>query len=295
MRSNIETFYYWMNERQRIFLNKEEGKPWPWTEDAILQKYSFCNVFRMQDRVTKWLFENWYEPYAEHENLFFAACMARQINWPPTLEKIGYPEDWDVVLMEEKINAMELMKLRDEKVYTGAYMLCGGAAAGISKPQFTMEKVLLPLWFGIRGQLLRDTNDQPIFPTTIEGTVTFLTKFQGFGGFLAYEVATDLRHTRYLRNAPDIYTWANPGPGANRGLNRIHGRELEWKIPLAQAVEEMQNLMEGYKIHRESWMPAIIEMRDVEHSCCEFDKYQRVALGQGRPRSTYRRDKELEY
>jgi hypothetical protein len=30
------------------------------------------------------------------------------------------------------------------------------------------------------------------------------------------------------------------------------------------------------------------EMRDVEHTLCEFDKYERVRLGEGRPRSVFR-------
>jgi hypothetical protein len=30
-----------------------------------------------------------------------------------------------------------------------------------------------------------------------------------------------------------------------------------------------------------------LEMRDIEHSLCEFDKYERVRLGQGKPRSKY--------
>jgi hypothetical protein len=33
-------------------------------------------------------------------------------------------------------------------------------------------------------------------------------------------------------------------------------------------------------------------MRDIEHSLCEFDKYERVRLGQGKPRSLYKRSVE---
>jgi len=29
------------------------------------------------------------------------------------------------------------------------------------------------------------------------------------------------------------------------------------------------------------------EMRDVEHTLCEFDKYERVRLGEGRPRGVF--------
>ena len=31
-----------------------------------------------------------------------------------------------------------------------------------------------------------------------------------------------------------------------------------------------------------------IEMRDIEHCLCEFDKYERTRLGEGRPRAKYK-------
>ena len=34
--------------------------------------------------------------------------------------------------------------------------------------------------------------------------------------------------------------------------------------------------------------PLPLEMRDIEHCLCEFDKYERVRLGQGRPRAKYK-------
>ena len=30
-----------------------------------------------------------------------------------------------------------------------------------------------------------------------------------------------------------------------------------------------------------------VDMRTIEHSLCEWDKYERVRLGQGKPRSVY--------
>ena len=75
-----------MQERQRIYLKRQAGEPWPWTDDPILRDYRIENVFREQDRVTVWLREHWREPYAAHPNLWFAMAVARQINWPDTLE-----------------------------------------------------------------------------------------------------------------------------------------------------------------------------------------------------------------
>ena len=39
----------------------------------------------------------------------------------------------------------------------------------------------------------------------------------------------------------------------------------------------------------EPYVPAL-EMRDIEHCLCEFDKYERTRLGEGRPRAKYKRN-----
>ena len=62
--------------------------------------------------------------------------------------------------------------------------------------------------------------------SSLEDTWNKLRDYPYMGPFMAYEVVTDLRHTHLLENATDIMTWANPGPGAMRGLNRLTGREL---------------------------------------------------------------------
>ena len=95
MVSSVEGFYNYINERHAIYLKRSIGEPFPWTDDEILQTYSFCNVYRELDKVTVWIRENWKEPYADHPNLPFAMAVARQINWPDTLQEIGFPEHWN--------------------------------------------------------------------------------------------------------------------------------------------------------------------------------------------------------
>jgi len=261
-------FNNYMIERHSIYERRDEGQAYPWTDDPILKEYSFCNVYRELDRVTIWIRENWREPYADHPNLPFAMAMARQINWPDTLEEIGFPEHWN----PERIKAIMQGRLnRKEKVYTGAYMLTG--TLGGTKVEQTIDKILTPLY------------EMPprIINNSLEETWKRYLPYPGFSGFMAYEVVTDLRHTKHLENAEDIMTWANPGPGAKRGLNRIHGRELEKSIPKAQLINEMKELLDLCNM-----APLPLEMRDIEHCLCEFDKYERVRLGQGKPRAKYK-------
>jgi hypothetical protein len=111
---------------------------------------------------------------------------------------------------------------------------------------------------------------------TLEALWSWLKQFPYLGDFSAYEIVTDLRHTPLLCNATDIMTWANPGPGAMRGLNVLHGRDWNFKQPKRKFIEEMQVLL-SISDDPEMWpreWPAL-EMRDIEHSLCELLKYTR--------------------
>lgn len=263
----------WMLERHAIYLRRAADQPKPWTDDPILQQYRFCNVFRELDRVTIWIRENWREPYAEHRNLWFAMVIARYINWPPTLRKVGFPKRWNP---QRFIETLELQKALGKQVYTGAYILRADRSGG-AKSVYVAE--ILDNLFARRP-----------FPQfyTLQNAHSWLMETSGVGGFMAYEIVTDLRHTRYLRDASDIMTWANPGPGAARGLNRVHGRPVKAPVKFEQAVEEMRALLKHVTPQWHKKHPGVaLEMRDIEHSLCEFDKYERVRLGEGRPKSKY--------
>jgi hypothetical protein len=272
MVSSVEGFYNYINERHAIYLKRSIGEAFPWTDDEILQTYSFCNVYRELDKVTVWIRENWKEPYADHPNLPFAMAVARQINWPDTLQEIGFPEHWN----PERVKAIMQGRMdRKEKVYTGAYMLTG--TLGGTKVEQTIDKILTPLY----------ESPPQIIPYSLEETWKKYLPYPGFSGFMAYEVVTDLRHSKYLENADDIMTWANAGPGAKRGLNRIHGRPLEQTIKAKQLTEEMKELLAVSGDYLLDVVPDL-EMREIEHCLCEYDKYERVRLGEGRPRAKFK-------
>lgn len=289
---SLNAFWYWVNERHLIYLKKLAGEPWPWTADKVLQEYRFCNVFRELDIVTIQFRELIRERYADHPNLWFAYCLARQINWPDTVSEImqqtSFPDYW---VPESVYDVLRQRQARGDKLYTGAYMLRGDIqreGEDNNKPRYTVFRVLDPIWqSGCRGPITPFCmNSDPRAGGSIQAATEWLEGHSGWGGFLAYEVATDLRHTRYLENAPDIMTWANPGPGAKRGLNRIFGRPLNKALGRDQAIDEMRWLLAESPTYLATHVPAL-EMRDIEHSLCETDKMLRVKHGEGRPRAKY--------
>ncbi len=279
--SHLRKYFGTARERYKIYLRRSVPGPrspiGPWTGDPIFQEYKFCNLFREHDKVTIWLRENWREPYADHPNLPFAMALARLINWPPTLEEIGFPKRWNPNLV---LKVLRRRKGEGKKIYTGAYLL-GSCPKGSERAIYLVHDVLTPLYYKLKGPI-------PLSSLLTTGYLQFNWEWfrsqRGLGDFLAYEVVSDLRHTKYLRDAPDIMTWANAGPGALRGLTRLWGyqpktRQIEgYSFPKKNALEAMQNLLT--KSQEERWTPRL-EMRDIEHWLCEFDKYKRIQLGQG--------------
>jgi hypothetical protein len=269
----------WMEERQLIYNKRQAGIRWPWTEDEILQKYRFCNVYREQDKETAWLRENWLKPYADHPNLWFACALFRQINWSPTLAEIGFPEEWKPA---RAVEVMEARKKRGEKTYTSAYML--PEIGETSKARYTVNRVLTPLWEAVGKYRECLPWAQLNRPCTLEEAYTWLRRFFGFGGggFLAYEVVTDWRHTRYLDWAPDINTWANSGPGAKRGVCRLLNLPLDTHMRPEELLAYMRAIYTWVYENRNLGILPDLEMRDIEHSLCEYDKYLRVKEGNRR-------------
>lgn len=321
---NSAPLWEWVNERHAIYLRKElaggrlsaEGIPeavraeLEWsakapelTRDPILQQYRFCNVFRELDRVTQWIDRRIRKPFADHPDLWMMLAIARTINWPETLEFImnrhqvrcpepAFPGQWG--FSPSKMGDMlDYWSRRGNKVYTGAYMIRAESNPKAewyswSKQRYIAEIVLGRLWED--RQMFQNYLDNPsgAIAPTMEGMWGSLQdkKYIGWGPFMAYQVVVDLRHTRYLREASDIQTWAALGPGSRRGLNRLAGRPVDYPLKQEEGLIEMQDLHRNQHKWRAPWVPPI-DLSDIQNCLCEFDKHERVRLGQGKPRAKY--------
>lgn len=267
----------WALERHSIALLKTAGKPKPWTQDKILQAYRFCNVYRERDTVTRWIDLKWRKPNTLDPNLFFAMTLARLVNWPDTMHELGYPHKWDP---KQFIRIMQARKARGDKTFSGAYIVSTNGHA-MDKAEYLAEYVLNPLWAARKDTKPRDGE-------TLASYHHRLMRFDGLGSFIAGQVIADLKYATGspLNSASDWQTWAASGPGSRRGLNRVMGydyespwREDNWLSDLGKLRAEF---LKGWP---KKWEP--VHAQDLQNCLCEFDKYERTRLGQGRPRSTY--------
>lgn len=266
-----DVLLHWICERECVRINKEGDKPKPWTTDKILQNYKFCNVKREDDRVTKWVHENWLYPYAKSADVAFAMCVARHFNWPETLSAVGFPNIWD----PEFVRTV-LKNRRDKlgkKIYTGAYTVstCGRA---MDKIDYSIDIVLSPLWLALRA---------PERGETLQSYWSQLCKYEGFASFMAGQVVADLKFIAPLESASDWYSWAPLGPGSIRGLNRYFDRPLNYNVGQERGLEEMREIQSMIFEHT----GLKLALHNVQNCMCEFDKYCRLAYENGKVRSKY--------
>jgi hypothetical protein len=305
--SALDRFLYWIRERHNVYLRRKVGQPKPWTDDEVLQSFFFTNPFRENDKVTVWFRENIREPLRDDPRVIFATIAFRWFNLPETAEvlmggpgkaggedtcpgvKYGWLEAWDADGVLERLDRERKAKA---KIFTGAYMI--NSPGGEPKLEAIVRRVT-NVWEDRQSiieffQIYHAARHRdPRGPLRLEQAHDMFVRFDGLGGFMSYEVVCDLRYTKWLENAPDKMTWCNPGPGAIRGLYRLTDtpfkkgdnatsppRPKDWQAQMVRLLETARKRLR---------MP--LEMREIEHSLCEWDKYERARLGDGRMKRTY--------
>lgn len=300
---SVASFFAYARERHSVYLRRAAGEPREkWTRDPILQKYRFTNVFRELDKTTAWFRKHVRDPMRDRPEVLLATVVFRLLNRIPVGEAIFCQKDLEADSAFElfvrtgksaHLKRAILALLPRGPFVTGAYII--SSPPGLSKLDGVMQ-ILQNFhrsseWERAAGGMLSVRGG----PWTLQQAHAWLSAQPWLGNFHAYEVATDLRWTALLDRAPDVMSWASAGPGARRGLNRVMGRDVrDRSLSDEDMLEEMRDVLwranHGNQRGKPPWpvdWPAW-EMREVEHTLCEFDKYERVRLGEGRPRGVFR-------
>ncbi|MBC6414713.1 MAG: hypothetical protein GDA45_07540 [Chromatiales bacterium] len=83
---SLEQFLWFIEERESIRLKKESGQPRPWTDDEILDKTRFANIYRQDDKVSRFIFEKVKD--LDYETLVYNLLLSRLINRVDVLSKL---------------------------------------------------------------------------------------------------------------------------------------------------------------------------------------------------------------
>lgn len=274
--------YYWRFacERQTAFFKRNIlHQSAPWTNDTILQKYKFTNVYRVNDRVTQFLighilYGDDCKNYDE-EDTVLRVLLFKIFNKIETWEKIeqdignvymrkGILEDVSCVLKE--------LVERQVKIYSNAYIMPSGVSVWGHRKKYLNHLQLLKM-------MLKDNIVYKIMACRNMKTLyNLLLRYPTIGSFLAYQYATDLNYSEIV-NFSEM-EFVIPGPGAISGLNKCFqgiSRDYYPQIIYWMAEhQEMEFTRLGLNFRKLGNRP--LQLIDCQNIFCEFDKYSRVAF-----------------
>lgn len=271
----FETYWRFAAERQNIFFRKLEGKSAPWTEDAILAKYRFTNVYRAADRVSQYLIRNViYEGEQSAKELLFRTILFRTFNRIDTwelLEKnlgvISYREysfkHYDEILSR----ALD----RGERIYSAAYIMPSGKNIfGYSRKHRNHLKLL-------EKMMDEDVHVRISETQSMKAAFELLRSYPMIGDFLAYQYVIDINYGE-MTDFSEI-EFVVPGPGAKSGIKKcfksLGGLKECDIIRLVAERQEEEFARRGLKFQTLWGRP--LQLIDCQNLFCEVDKYARLA------------------
>lgn len=287
--SPMKRLVHWVVQREQVRVLKEMGYEPPWTDDEILQKYRFTNVRRMDDKVSRWLMQNWYGPYFDHPNMLAAVALARFVNKPEALQWVTDavlnrkgPPNWRIIKL-----VLRNIKQNGSTVFNGAYMVRGNSIKSPDKIGTVVDEYVRPMFEASFIGGVWEINRE-----SMEKTHTKLQKHYGFGSFMAGQVVADLRWAM-KGSWKDRMTWAPMGPGSARGLARLLCGKKDWKDmkyggrPCDWLDDFRREVLGNVPSLLPRELSSKLEAHDYQNILCETDKYNRVLFGEGKPKQTY--------
>ena len=274
--SPMERLVYWISERERIRIEKarresqEEFTLKPLTKCRVMSQYRFCNVVRMDDRVSQWLYNEWYYPNHNHKNMVPAIAMARCFNKPSTLEAIGFPQRWNLKQWEKKLIDMK----KTESVFNAAYII---------RAENHEDKVTSVLFKYVKPLI---DNPPDLDRSSMEACHAEIMGYHGFGSFMAGQIVADMRWAiggTWL----DRNDWAPMGPGSQRGMNRLVGNDVDDKWHQEDWLEQLHETRYEAEKSIPRRLARRMEMHDWQNCLCEYDKFCRFYTGDGRPKQKW--------
>ena len=269
-----ESFWNFAVERQAIFFRKIRNPRPPWTDDPILSRHKFTNVYRASDRVSQYLIRHViYKGDRSPAEVFFRTVLFRFFNKIETSEwllgRFGQISSRDFALARYDQALTEVM-LSGKRIYSAAYIMPSGRSSFGHRRKHRNHLMLLNL-------MMRDEVWKYIGSAlNMKEVFEILCSYPMIGRFLGYQLATDLNYSEICDFSEMEFVM--PGPGAMDGIHKcfadLGGLNESDIIRLMTENQEREFERQGLEFHTLWGRP--MQLIDVQNVFCEVSKYSRV-------------------
>ena len=271
-----DTYWKFAVERQNVFFKRFYEEKAPWTNDEILRKYKFTNVYRASDRVSQYLIKNviYADNYTSSSDIFFRIMLFKFFNKIETWEmlqgslgRISY-EDYSFKLYDQILStAMDMNK----RIFSAAYIMpSGNKKFGYNKKHKNLLRLLETMMSDNVPLRLAEMK-------RMQQGFDLLKSYPMIGDFLAYQFITDINYSGLTNFSEKEFVV--PGPGALSGIKKcfsdLGGLSYEEIIKFMSDIQT--NEFERLGIVLQNLWGRDLMLIDCQNIFCEVDKYCRIA------------------
>jgi hypothetical protein len=269
----FDTFWQFAVGRQRVFHRRAAGLPPPWTDDPVLSRHKFTNVYRAADRVSQYLIQNVIcTGPQDAAEVVFRVLLFKIFNrietWELLTRELGHAPTWDAYDFTACDRILGAAMRRGERIYSAAYIVPNPPFGETRKHGNHLRLIEHAMTDGLPEKITAAGN--------LEDAYTALRALPSLGPFLAFQYAIDLAYSAVT--AADESQFVVPGPGALDGISKCFTDTAG--LPPAEIIAWMHDTSRDHFDRlgidfTDLWgrWPALIDWQNV---FCEVSKYTRV-------------------
>lgn len=276
-RGIYELYWTFASRRHAAFQRRLAGAAWPWADDKILQTFKFCNVYRAADRVSQYLISDvaYGGDAGDFADRAFQIVAFRTFSniatWNGVRAQLGHPPRVSDLASGSFERAIEGVKARNGRLYTGAFILCANKAFGFDEKH--RNHVAL-----FKHMFIEERLDRSIAAAkSLEQVVQSLQSFPLMGPFMAYQTAIDINYSELIDFSENDYTQA--GPGAQRGIKKafLDLGDYSPADAILWMTERQETEFSALELPFDGLFGRPLYAIDCQGLFCELDKYCREA------------------
>lgn len=262
--------------RQEVFFNRLEGCTYPWTSDAILNKYKFTNVYRAADRVSQYLIRDVIYNDALPDTpleVFFRVMLFKLFNkietWELLTSKVGQItfEDYNFKRYEKVLSTA---MASGKRIYSAAYIMPSAKSSfGYERKHGNHLKL-------IEAMIRQETYKRMADASTMQQAFEILKTFPSLGDFLAYQFLIDINYSMVTNFSESEFVV--PGPGAKGGISKCFANTAGLsEVEIIKMMADRQEIeFDRLGLPFRNLWGRRLQLIDCQNVFCEVDKYARV-------------------
>jgi len=284
----FDTYWRFAALRQEAFFKKlDTPLAKSFSNDPVIRRHRFTNVYRVSDRVSQYLVQNiQYNQEWSFENCVFRTLLFKIFNkietWQYIEDNIGEVK-WNKDIADEICNVLNTAFSEKITLYSAAYIMPSAKSAfGHQRKHQNHIELMKKIMSNEFLDKLRSAN-------SFEQLYSHLKSLNGIGSFLAYQYAIDLNYSNYFNFSENDFVQA--GPGAIDGIHKcfLDIGDYSYADVIALMVELQDQAFDRLDLSFQTLWGRKLHLIDCQNLFCETDKYCRVVhpeiiVGSGRSR-----------